>query len=94
MTAPKDVAHEHLRARARGSYPLEAAAELLIRAFDGRLVQPGWPWMHPTAGGQWIDFAAIPEQAGGLSGGEQRLLRIAASIHASAYTLADFRSCR
>ena len=80
MTAPKDQAHEHLQAWARGSYPLEAATELLIRAFDGRFVQPGWPWMHPTAGGQWIDFAAIPEQAGGLSGGEQRLLRIASSI--------------
>jgi len=80
MTAPRHEAHGHLRAWARGSYPLEAATELLIRAFDGRFVQPGWPWMHPTAGGQWIDFAAIPEQAGGLSGGEQRLLRIAASI--------------
>jgi len=80
MTAPKDGAQEQLRAWARGSYPLEAAGELLIRAFDGRFVQPGWPWMHPTAGGQWIDFAAIPEQIGGLSGGEQRLVRIASSI--------------
>ena len=80
MTTPTDAAHEQLRAWAGGSYPLEAATELLIRAFDGRFVQPGCPWMHPTVHGQWIDFATIPEQIGGLSGGEQRLLRIAASI--------------
>ena len=34
--------------------------------------------MHPTASGHWIDFSAIPAQIGALSGGEQRLLRIAA----------------
>jgi len=80
MTAPKDEAHEQLRVWASGSYPLEAATELLIRSFQGRFVKPGWPWMHPTVHGQWIDFAAIPEQIGGLSGGEQRLVRIASSI--------------
>ncbi|HEY5117148.1 MAG TPA: hypothetical protein VIJ00_16625 [Nakamurella sp.] len=80
MTTPKDEAHEQLRAWASGQYPLEAATELLIRSFHGRFVEPGWPWMHPTVHGQWIDFAAIPEQIGGLSGGEQRLLRIASSI--------------
>ena len=36
--------------------------------------------MHPTVHGQWIDFSTIPVQIGALSGGEQRLLRIAASI--------------
>jgi len=80
MTTAKDEAHEQLRAWASGSYPLEAATELLIRAFDGRFVEPGWPWMHPTVHGHWIDFAAIADQIGGLSGGEQRLLRIASSI--------------
>ena len=80
MTTPKHQAHEQLRAWASGLYPLEAATELLIRAFDGRFTEPGWPWIHPTVHGQWIDFSTIPQQAAGLSGGEQRLLRIAASI--------------
>jgi hypothetical protein len=80
MTTPKDEAHEQLRAWARGLYPLEAATELLIRAFNGRFTEPGWPWIHPTVHGQWIDFSTIREQIAGLSGGEQRLLRIAASI--------------
>ena len=80
MTTPKDETNEQLRAWASDQCPLEAATELLIRSFDGRFVEPGWPWMHPTVHWHWIDFAAIPDQIGGLSGGEQRLLRIAASI--------------
>ena len=87
MTTAKDEAHEQLRAWASGSYPLEAATELLIRAFDGRFVEPGWPWIHPTTHGHWIDFTAIPEQISGLSGGEQRLLRIASSIGATDATV-------
>ena len=83
MTMPNIAAHEQLRAWAKGNYPLEAATELLIRAFDGRFVEAGWPWIHPTKHGQWIDFATIPVQIGSLSGGEQRLLRIAASIGSS-----------
>jgi len=82
MTTPTVEAHEQLRAWARGRYPLEAATELLIRGFDGRFAEPGCPWMHPTVHGQWIDFATIPAQITGLSGGEQRLLRIAASMGA------------
>lgn len=31
----------------------------------------------------WIDFESIPDHLGALSGGEQRLLRIAASIGSS-----------
>ena len=80
MTTPRDQAHEQLRAWAGGHYPLEAATELLIRAFDGRFAEPGWPWIHPTVHGHWIDLSTIGEQIAGLSGGEQRLLRIAASI--------------
>ena len=80
MTTPKDEAHDQLRAWARGVYPSEAATELLIRAFNGRFAEPGWPWIHSTAQDHWIDFSTIPRQIAGLSGGEQRLLRIAASI--------------
>ena len=35
---------------------------------------------RPTAG--WVNFAAIPDHIGALSGGEQRLLMIAASLGA------------
>ncbi|HEY7814646.1 MAG TPA: hypothetical protein VIC62_15485 [Nakamurella sp.] len=41
---------------------------------------PGCPWVHPTASGNWIDFDAIPTQMGALSGGEQRFLQIAAAL--------------
>ena len=80
MTAPLSRAHPRLRDWAAGDLALEAATELMITASHGRFVQPEWPWMHPTAHGQWIDFSTIPVQIGALSGGEQRLLRIAASI--------------
>ena len=80
MTHDVDQHHNRLRAWAKGAYGLEAATELLIRGFDGRFADPGCPWVHPTASGQWIDFAAIPAQIGALSGGEQRFLQIAAAL--------------
>ncbi|ACL42087.1 conserved hypothetical protein (plasmid) [Pseudarthrobacter chlorophenolicus A6] len=71
---------DELRAWAKGSLPLEAATELLLRGFSGRFVEPGWPWMKNDDGRPWIDFASIPEEIGGLSSGEQRFLMIAASL--------------
>lgn len=67
-----------LREWARGELPLEAATELLIRT--------GWagagrPWSRrDDAGRVWIDFASIPGSIAGLSGGERRVLRVAASL--------------
>lgn len=72
--------HDQLRAWAKGMYTVEAATELLIRAFGGRFAEPGNPWIQPTNHGYWIDFAGIGDRIGALSGGEQRLLRIAGSI--------------
>lgn len=70
-----------LRDWAKGSLNCEAATELLLRAFSGRYAGPGWPWMHTDEQGRsWIEFEAIPEHIGGLSGGEKRLLRIVASL--------------
>jgi hypothetical protein len=70
-----------LRTWARGSYPLEAATELLIRAFRGRFTEPGWPWVMSDDGCRWIDFDAIDDDTvGALSGGERRLLMIAGSL--------------
>jgi hypothetical protein len=73
---------EQLRAWAKGSHPLVAATELLLRAFGGRFARPGNPWVIRDAeyGNVWIDFEKIPENLGGLSGGERRLLMLAASL--------------
>lgn len=78
---------DDLRAWAKGSYPLVAATELLLRGFGGNFAKPGNPWIHEqttTPEGYlsraWIDFASIPEHLDGLSGGERRFLTIAASL--------------
>ena len=75
--------HEALRRWAKGLYPLEAGVELLIRAFDGRFANPSQPWVQEgdDAGWWWIDAEQMTEDNyGALSGGETRLLRIAASL--------------
>jgi hypothetical protein len=72
---------EQLRDWARGSHPLVAATELLLRAFNGRFAA-GKPWVMKDAesGNVWIDFEQIPENLGGLSGGERRFLMLTASL--------------
>ena len=79
MTATHE---EQLRAWAKGSYPLVAATELLLRAFGGKFAREGNPWVikEPEYGNVCIDFEQIPENLGGLSGGERRLLMLAASL--------------
>lgn len=75
--------HEALRRWAKGLYPLEAGVELLIRAFDGRFANPRYPWVQQGYDSDWwwIDVEQITEDNyGALSGGETRLLRIAASL--------------
>jgi hypothetical protein len=72
--------HDRLRLWARGMYTTEGATELLIRAGNGTYVTIERPWIKATDRGYSVDFAAITEHLGALSGGEQRLLRIAASI--------------
>lgn len=78
---------DDLRAWAKGVYTIEAATELLLRGFGGKFAALDNPWVHastePQGPGQvnaWIDFAAIPDEVGVLSGGERRFLLIAASI--------------
>lgn len=76
--------NEDLRAWARGMYTTEAAAELLIRVFNGRFADSQNPWIQLDDDhrdpGHWVDFASIPEHVTGFSSGEQRILRIVASI--------------
>ena len=77
------ITHAGLRSWARGLYPLEAAVELLAQAFGGRFANPGLPWIQPCdqSGWWWLDPWQITDDAlAGLSGGEQRVLRIAASL--------------
>jgi len=77
------VAFAGLRSWAKGLYPLEAAVEILVRAFDGRFATPGNPWIQPCdhPGWWWLDVHRLAEdEIGHLSGGEQRLLRIIASL--------------
>lgn len=82
---------DELRAWAKGSYPQEAATELLIRAFNGRFAGAGYEWMQATEDGDlYIDFEAIPTHIDGLSGGEKRFLLLVASLAGdSLVTLGD-----
>jgi hypothetical protein len=84
---------DDLRAWAKGMYALEAGTELLLRAFNGHFAAPGNPWIHPSSTTDeghpkraWIDFESIPEHVdtGAYSGGERRLLLLAASFGAEA----------
>lgn len=71
--------HTQLRAWAEGSNPLAAAVELLIH---GGLAYSGAPWVRTDHG--WdtsaVDFDRLGYELGALSGGEQRLARIASSL--------------
>lgn len=70
---------DEVRAWARGIYPAEAGAELLLRA---GLAAAG-PWLRraEATGGLWLDADLITDDTiGRLSGGQQRILRIAASL--------------
>lgn len=76
-----DTHHAGLRAWARGQCNVEAATEVLIRSSGGRFALPGNSWIEPdSSGGYWIDFSKIVDNAGVLSGGESRILMVAASI--------------
>lgn len=80
MTTDADAQlHVQLRAWAEGSKPLAAAVELLIR---GGLAYRGAPWVRTDHG--WdtsaIDFDRLGYEIGVMSGGEQRLARIASSL--------------
>ncbi|MCL3863017.1 hypothetical protein [Actinotalea sp. K2] len=82
MTNTTSEVHEALRAWARGIYPTEAATELLIRT---AMVSTEQPWVQPgdDPGWWWINFEELTRalNAGTAhSGGERRLLSIAASL--------------
>ncbi len=73
MTSTEDA----VRAWARGLYPTEAAVELLIRTGH---VYDRAPWGITDGDRAWIDVDQLIEHTGGLSGGERRLVDVAASL--------------
>lgn len=67
-----------LRVWARGMYTLEAAVELLIGFNHGRLL--GDVWIYRDRDRYWFRPDEVPMTPSGLSGGEHRVLLIAASL--------------
>ncbi|MCA0297258.1 MAG: hypothetical protein LCH96_18495 [Actinobacteria bacterium] len=83
MTTSQVHTHAALRTWAKGIYPLEAGVELLIRTSDGRFAASSQPWIQPGdhQGWWWVDADQLTDDnLGALSGGEARMLRIAASL--------------
>lgn len=66
-----------LREWAKGIYALEAAVELLVRFNHGRLLSG--MWIERTASRCWFAADMVPNESG-LSGGERRVLMLAASL--------------
>lgn len=69
-----------LRQWAAGLLPLEAAVELLLRAFGGRFADLALPWVPVDGDVSWLDPDSLREHAAVLSGGERRLLFVVASL--------------
>lgn len=78
--------HAALRAWAHGIYPQEAAVELLIRFAGGRFAGKGMEWIQPDDYvGWWVDWDQVQLASinSPYSGGERRVLAIAASLGSS-----------
>ena len=69
---------EGVRAWAKGVYPVEAGVELLIR--QGRAIYSGAPWLYDYGESVTVDVDELLAESGSWSGGEQRVIRIAASL--------------
>lgn len=70
--------HQKIRDWARGMYSVEAGAELLIRS--GLIGDDASPWIHHDGDRAWIDAEALVDHSAGASGGQQRVIRLAASL--------------
>lgn len=78
MTTTTTTLADRLRAWAKGMYPLEAGTELLIR--QGKAIYAGAPWIHDDGERAWLDIKALLDECGAWSGGEQRIVHLAASL--------------
>ena len=82
MTNPEQsTLGQRVTAQAAGVHGCEAAAIITTRTLNGRLIDRLTPFIadHPAEGLAWVDWAAVLD-AGGWSGGEHRLIGIAASL--------------
>lgn len=77
MTHTNDIPAK-VRAWAKGMYPLEAGVELLIR--HGIAIYQGAPWIEDLGDRAYLDVDRLLAHSGAWSGGEQRIVRIAASL--------------
>lgn len=78
MTTTSSTLAERLRAWARGIPPVEAGVELLIR--HGVAIYDDAPWVHDDGERAWLDVDALLDGSGAWSGGEKRIVRLAASL--------------
>lgn len=69
---------QKIRAWARGMYSIEAGAELLIRS--GLIGHDASPWIHHDGDRAWIEAQALVHHSVGRSGGQQRVICLAASL--------------
>jgi ABC-type multidrug transport system fused ATPase/permease subunit len=71
-----------LRNQAAGSRTAEAAAIIISRACGGHLLDRAAPFVenHPDVDRAWLDYPAALDGLKGLSGGERRLVELAASL--------------
>lgn len=70
-----------LRAWARGSLPMAAGVEMLLRAFGGRFSHHACSWVVIEEDGcAWVDTDALRSGTGALSGRERRVLVTAAAL--------------
>lgn len=70
-----------LRDWARGSLPMEAGVELVLRSFGGRFARNSSAWIVTEPGGRiWLDADALRRQSGVFSGGERRVTAIVAAL--------------
>ena len=78
----RDNSTDRLREWAAGQNNLVAAVELLARSFGGRFASSSMPWVRDDTehGGPWVDPATLRERLGAFSGGEARVLLLAASL--------------
>jgi hypothetical protein len=74
-----------LRAWAAGVLATEAAAELLIRSFDGKFASVDWLWIEEGSrpGSFWLNADALLQYSGGLSAGVRRVLSVVAALASS-----------
>ena len=80
-TVARSGVADGLRIWASGSNPMTAAAELLIRAFDGRFARADQPWIRVEDDGWvWLDDQVLHAHLGLVSGGEGRVLDLVCAL--------------